>query len=227
MLLARTAWHRTSGRLLAMATRQGALTADAPRGAAGGALCGAVSASVALPACRQATQAAADMTMPVPVLAQRAAFPAGHAQHRSGRSMVPGMAFAAAHMHATAISAAPRPHRKTKENVGQHSNASRRQAWDASLGAWARRVRQRCRGRLQPRALMGLAESLQAVPGVENAPQSEVTEAVASVQLLVDGATQCGELRPATFLCELAASIETHTRLHRAATVSDTFIAAI
>ena len=109
---------------------------------------------------------------------------------------------------------------------GQNGPQSVPRAWDASLGAWARRVRGRCGKRLQPGTLIGLAKNLEAVPGAERAPQAEVAEAVVSLQLLIGNAVQCGELTPAMFLGELAASVEAHKCLHRAAMVSDTFVAA-
>ena len=109
------------------------------------------------------------------------------------------------------------------EQSGQR-NAQR--AWDASLGTWACHVRERCGERLQPRTLMGLVKNPKAMPCVERAPQAVVADAVASLQLLLGYAVQCEALIPAVFLGELAASVEAHSCLHRAAVMSNTFVAA-
>ena len=61
---------------------------------------------------------------------------------------------------------------------------------------------------------------------VERAPQAVVADAVASLQLLLGYVVQCEALIPAVFLGELAASVEAHSCLHRAAVTSNTFVAA-
>ena len=73
---------------------------------------------------------------------------------------------------------------------------------------------------------MGLVKNLKAMPGVERAPQAELADAVASLQLLLGSAVQCEALISAVFLGELAASVEARSCLHRAAMMSNTFVAA-